>query len=180
MLMALLGFLGGFLPKLLGMTQSWMDNKHELDMFKLQISAQEQMHRDKLETMNVQADILDNIQVHQPIASYGVPFLDKMHDTGISQWFMLPLLYVYTALDFLQIFVRPGITLALTAFYMVVKYAMFQQIATVYAGDEWYKAVLAVFTDYDKDLVTLVLSYWFGSKIASGTGFSNRPIGGFK
>lgn len=169
MLMALLGFFGGFLPKLLTIFERWQDNKQELAMFQLQMQAQEQMHRDQLETINVQADVAIDTMVHEPIPSYGVPFLDKMHDVGYSQWLMIPLLYIYTFLDALQIVVRPGITIALTAFYIATKFALYHSMVGVNDGtEEWYKPLLAIYTDYDRDLLTLVLSYWFGSRVAKG------------
>jgi hypothetical protein len=169
MLMALLGFFGGFLPKILTLFERWQDNKHEKEMFALQMKGQEMMHRNRLEEINVTADIQESIALHEPIPAYGVSFLDKMDDKGYSKWLMIPLLYLYTALDALQIVVRPGITLALTAFYMVSKYALYQQFTTVYSGEDWFDALLRIYTDYDRDLLTLVLSYWFGSRLAKTT-----------
>ncbi len=167
MLMALLGFFGGFLPKILTLFERWQDNKHEKEMFELQMKGQEQMHRDRLEEINVTADIQESIKLHEPIPSYGVPFLDKMNSAGYSAWLMMPLLYLYTFLDAISIIVRPGITLALVAFYMATKWAMYQQFVGVADADYW-DALLKVYTTYDQDLLTLVVSYWFGSRVAKG------------
>lgn len=168
MLMALLGFFGGFLPKLLTLIERWQDNAHEVEMFKLQMQGQELMHRNRLEEINVTADIQESIALHEPIPAYGVSFLDKMEDTGYSKWFMLPLLYLYTCLDALQIVVRPGITLAITLFYMTTKYAQYQMFATLPDVDGFFENILKLYTDFDRDILILVLSYWFGSRIAKG------------
>lgn len=177
MLMALLGFFGGFLPEILKLFNRWQDNKHELEMFKLQMQAQSQMHRDELETINVQADVATDVLIHQPIPSYGVPFLDKMAHAGYSAWLMIPLLYLYTALDVLQVIVRPGITLAITAFYMWYKYAQYVLFQTTTGPDDWFQNVLALYSDFDRDILVLVLSYWFGSRMAQkslGTSSQNN------
>jgi len=163
---AIIGLAGGFLPELLKYFNKRLDNAHELDMFKLQVSAMEMQHRDKLEEINAEADIAESEQLHAPMQSFGVQFLDKMHDIGVSQWMLMPMLWMYAFLDLLQGIVRPGITLAMTAFYMLVKYDQYQMLQRINDGDKWYDVVGKLWTTDDANIFVMVLAFWFGNRMA--------------
>jgi hypothetical protein len=183
MILTILGLLGGlvssFLPELLKYLNKKTDNAHEIEMFRLQMQGQEQMHRDRLEEIEANADIAESIQLHAPMQSFGVQMLDKMHDSGMSQWLMIPLMYIYTFLDFLQAVVRPGITMAITGFYMFTKYAQYQSLLAVQSnGTDYYNAVTQMWNDNDLAIFVMVLSYWFGSRMAQKA-FNNKKASGW-
>lgn len=181
MILTILGLVGGllssFLPELLKWLNKKSDNAHEIEMFRLQMQGQEQMHRDRIEEINAQADIAESVQLHAPMQSFGIQMLDKMHDSGMSQWLMTPLMYLYTFLDVLQAIVRPGITLAITGFYVFIKYAQYNAILAVQSdGGDYYNAVTNIWGENDLAIFVMVLSYWFGSRQA-GKFFAKKSNG---
>jgi hypothetical protein len=63
--------------------------------------------------------------------------------------------------------VRPSVTYAAFAFYMIVKFARFRLMESVVSSDtQWYELVAKMWDGNDMAVLTLVLSYWFGNRIA--------------
>lgn len=173
---AILGLVTGLLPELLKYLNKRADNAHEIEMFRLEMQGQELMHRDAMEQINAEADIQEDATLHAPQQSFGVQILDKMHESGMSPWLITPMLYIYTFLDLLQAIVRPGITLAITGFYMYVKWAQYAMLNTVSDPDKWYDTILKLWTSDDMAVFVLVLSYWFGNRMAQKA-FANKKVG---
>mgnify|MGYP006969554431 CR=1 FL=1 len=63
--------------------------------------------------------------------------------------------------------VRPAVTYAIVGFYMVVKLARFRLMESVVSDDtRWFELVARVWDEHDFAVLTLVIGFWFGNRIA--------------
>lgn len=161
---ALMGFLGPFLPEVLKLVNRRADQRHELLMLELQARIAERQHAWRMEEVAAKADIAEMQALRAPQASFGVQLLDAAKSLGLPGWMFVPAFWGFAALDVITGLVRPAITYGVVAFYMLVKYATFQ-LAGTYTETPW-AAVKEVWTADDMAMVTLVLSYWFGQRVA--------------
>ena len=161
---ALLGFAAPFLPEVLKYFTRKQDNEHELAILKMQIERGAQEHLWRLEEISANADLKEVEVLHSPQKSFGVQLLDAAKGHGLSGWALYPAFYLFSLLDFLSGFVRPGITYAAFGFYMFVKWA---ELMIAKANTSALSvALLQVWTSEDRAIVILVLSYWFGHRSA--------------
>lgn len=109
-LSAVFGFAAPSLPVVFKTIQAWMDNKHELEMFRLRLQAGAQEHLWRMEEINAHADIEEARVLHQPQQSFGVQVLDAAARSNWGPWATVPAFYLFTLLDFLSGLVRPAIT----------------------------------------------------------------------
>lgn len=146
---SLLGFVGGFIPQILKYFQNKQDYAHEIDIMKLQMEAQAQLHTERLEEINAEADINESKALYESaqIEKTGVRWADA-------------LLAVYNGT------VRPTITYLFTGLYVTVKIG---QVASMVkgSGTSVLDAVKYTYTEVDMSCLMLVLSYWFGQRMAS-------------
>lgn len=163
-LTAVFGFAAPFLPELIKLFRFKMEAKQEQDMYRLQIEAQKELGKLRLDEIGIAADISEGIMLHQPMQSFGVQVLDAAKASGLGGWAIVPGFYLFALLDFIAGMVRPAITYAVVGFYMVVKWAMFDLAVTYSATRE--QALVSVWSGEDWAVVTLVLSYWFGHRAA--------------
>lgn len=164
MLTAIIGFVAPFLPELLKYFNRQQDNIHELKMMELQMQRGAQEHLWRMEEIITAADSKEAELLHAPMNSFGVQLLDAAKGHKLSGWALYPIFYLFSLLDFLSGMVRPGITYAAFGFYMMVKWA---QLTMAIPDDGGFAtAVLTVWTDEDRSIVILVLSYWFGQRAA--------------
>lgn len=157
-LSAVFGFAAPFLPELLKWFRDKDDKKHELELFRLQMEFASKEHAFKMAELDAVADIEEAKVLHQPMQSYGVQLIDaadKWANTKWGKWLITPAFYIFVILDFIAGIVRPGITVAVVAFYIAYKWQMLQS-----AGGN----IASVWGDNDWAMVTLVLSYWFGHR----------------
>jgi hypothetical protein len=96
--------------------------------------------------------------------SFGVQLLDAAKGHGLSGWALYPVFYTFALLDFLSGMVRPGVTYAAFIFYMSVKWAQLTIAQGSVEGLEY--ALLQIWSDEDRAILVLVLSYWFGQRSA--------------
>ena len=62
---SLIGFAGSALPKVFDMVDDWQDRKHELSMMDRQIEASKLSHTQKIEALNIEADISESKALYQ-------------------------------------------------------------------------------------------------------------------
>lgn len=165
-LSAVFGFLAPFLPELLKWFTRKQDNAHEIAMTKLRLEAASQEHIWRLEEINATADIAEMKALHAPQPSLGVKLLDAA-DGKYPAWTIVPIFWLFGLLDWLSGMVRPAVTYAAFTFYMTVKFARFRLMESVVSSDtQWYELVARMWDGNDMAVLTLVLSYWFGNRIA--------------
>lgn len=164
-LSTLLGFAGPFLPEIIKLFRQKEDNKHELAVLEMQGKMAGQQHLYKMEEINANADIEEMRVLRMPQPSFGVQILDAAKDW--PRVLILPVFYLFAALDFISGMVRPGVTYVVVGFYLAYKWALFE-IAKVRLGG-WADAVTNVWTENDMALLMLCVGYWFGSRTMKAT-----------
>lgn len=144
-----LGFIGGFIPEILKYFKSKQDNKHELDILKLQMQAQAQLHTERLEEINAEADISESKALYESarIEKSGVKWADAI-------------LNLYNGS------VRPTITYLFTGLYCTVKLAQVWSMVHG-SGVSFLDAVKYTYTEVDMSCLMLCLSYYFGQRMSA-------------
>ena len=163
----LVPFFISFLPEILKWFNSWQANKHELAMMEIRMKYAEKEHTWRMEEINVSADIKEAELLHAPQVSFGVQVLDAAKNHGMSQWFVAPVFWAFSFLDWVSGMVRPTVTFAAFGFYMAYKIACLITMQHV-VGDgnnqEWYYQVSALWGEQDWDLLVMCLSFYFGGR----------------
>lgn len=166
-LSAVFGFFAPFLPEVLKWFTRKQDNAHELAMMEMRLKAGAQEHLWRMEEINATADIAEMKALHAPQPSLGVKLLDAANGK-YPAWTVVPVFWLFGLLDWLAGMVRPSVTYAIVAFYMTVKLARFRLMESVVSDDtRWYELVARIWDENDMAVLTLVLSYWFGNRIAA-------------
>ncbi len=177
LLSGIFGFAAPFLPELLKYFNRKQDNAHELAMMELRMKQAAAEHTWKMAEIEATADIAEMKTLRTPQQSFGVSLLDAAKGYELSQWLFVPAFYLFATLDFVSGMVRPTITYAVVAFYMAYKYALYLSVRAL--SDSGYQAILQIWGEQDMAIVFLVLSYWFGQRVAKaafgGSASSNRP-----
>ncbi len=75
---ALLGFFSSMTPDLLGVFKDKSDKKHELEIIKLQIEQQQKGHVQRLEEINIEADIAESKAIYKTFKS-GIYWVDGLN-----------------------------------------------------------------------------------------------------
>lgn len=165
-LSAIFGFVAPFLPELLKFFTRKQDNAHELQMMEMRLKHAGQEHLWRMEEINATADIAEMKALHRPQESMGVRLLDAA-GARYPAWVVVPAFWAFALLDWLSGMVRPTVTYAAFAFYMIVKLARFRLMESVVSDDtRWFELVARIWDEHDMAVLTLVLSYWFGNRIA--------------
>jgi len=138
---SLLGFLGSALPEFFKLFREGQDRKHELAIFDRQIEQQKLGHAQRLEEINVQADVAET----QALYNYA------NRPTGVP-W-----------VEALQASVRPVITYAFFLVFATVKVAML--IGFMKETGIAFGAALQMLWDAETQaLFAAVMSFWFGAR----------------
>lgn len=151
---ALLGFLGSAFPEFLKLWKDRADKKHELAVLDKQIEMQKFLGTQRLEEINVQADIEETKAIH-PIE----PSVLEWKPTG--KWWidiLTLIVYLYNSC------VRPTITYAFFAVYALVKIAQAKSVLTFYSNLKWYDAIGKTWGDDDMAVFCTIIGYWFGAR----------------
>ena len=136
----LLGFGTSFLPKVMDYFQDKSDKKHELLVMEVQIKQQKELALQKLEMVNVEADIRE------------VEALQKSMQTPTGvRW-----------VDGLRGSVRPVITYAFFMLFCFVEVSAY--LALTASGVSGLDAVNAVWDEDTKALFAAVIAFWFGGR----------------
>ena len=141
---SLLGFGTSFLPKVMDYFQDRSDKKHELQVMEVQIRQQKELASQKLEAVNVEADIREIESLHKSMQPTGVKWVDGLRGS-----------------------VRPVITYAFFGLFIFVEVSAYLSLTA--AGVSGLDAVNAVWDEDTKALFAAVISFWFGGRaIARG------------
>jgi hypothetical protein len=165
MLALILGFLGPFIPDLINFGKAKMDQLHEFRMMELRIKGENQAAAWKMEETAVRSDAEAFVVAHKQHESYGVKLLDAGKDaTGKLPWYLVPVAWLFTFVDFLNAAIRPGITLWFLGFYLASK------------GDPsdntiWASALTAVWDETDREILMAIVGFWFGKIARSSTNY---------
>ena len=136
---SLLGFGTSFLPKVMDYFQDKSDKKHELLVMEVQIKQQKELAVQKLEMVNVEADIREIEALQKSMQPTGVKWVDGLRGS-----------------------VRPVITYAFFLLFCFVEISAY--LALTASGVSGLDALNAVWDEDTKGLFACVLSFWFGGR----------------
>ena len=136
---SLLGFGTSFLPKVFEFFQDKSDKKHELAVMEVQIRQQKELATQKLEAVNVDADIREIESLHKSMQPSGVKFIDGLRGS-----------------------VRPVITYAFFGLFVFVEVSAY--FALTAQGVSALDAADATFDQDTRALFAAVISFWFGGR----------------
>ena len=136
---SLLGFRTSFLPKVFEFFQDKSDKKHELAVMEVQIRQQKELATQKLEAVNVDADIREIESLHRSMQPSGVKFIDGLRGS-----------------------VRPVITYAFFGLFIFVEVSAY--LALTAQGISALDAADATFDEDTRALFAAVISFWFGGR----------------
>ena len=141
---SLLGFGTSFLPKVMDYFQDRSDKKHELAVMEVQIRQQKELASQKLEMVNVEADIREVEALQKSMQPTGVKWVDGLRGS-----------------------VRPVITFAFFLLFVFVEVSAYLSLTA--QGVSGLDAVDAVWDEDTKALFAAVIAFWFGGRaIARG------------
>ena len=136
---SLLGFGSSFLPKVMDFFQDKQDKKHEHAIMEVQIRQQKELATQKLEMVNVEADIRELEAIQKSVQNTGVRWIDGLRGS-----------------------VRPVITYAFFGLFMFVEVSAY--LALTASGISALNAVQLVWDDQTQALFAAVISFWFGGR----------------
>ncbi len=174
LLSAVFGFAAPFLPEVLKLLRGWQDHRFEIDRMRLSAELAEKQHAWRMEEINTRGDIAEMQVLHKPVPSFGVQILDKAADSRMSQWLTGPVFLMFAFLDFAAGMVRPAVAYAAFAFYIAYKWAVFATLTGPRFEADAASAVRQLWTEQDWAVLTLVLSYWFGQRVAKRAGLARE------
>ena len=136
---SLLGFGTSFLPKVMDYFQDRSDKAHELQVMEVQIRQQKELASQKLEMVNVEADIREVEALQKSMQPTGVAWVDGLRGS-----------------------VRPVITYAFFGLFVFVEVSAYLSLTA--AGVSGLDAVNAVWDEDTKALFAAVIAFWFGGR----------------
>ena len=135
----LLGFGTSFLPKVMDYFQDRSDKKHELQVMEVQIRQQKELAIQKLEMVNVEADIREVEALQKSMQPTGVKWIDGLRGS-----------------------VRPVITYSFFMLFVFVEVSAYLSLTA--QGVSGLDAVDAVWDEDTKALFAAVIAFWFGGR----------------
>jgi hypothetical protein len=136
---SLLGFGTSFLPKVMDFFQDKQDKKHELAVMEVQIRQQKELATQKLEAINVEADIREIEALQKSIQPSGVKWIDGLRCS-----------------------VRPVITYSFFCLFIFVEVAAYLSLTA--RGVSGLDAAALIWDEETKALFAAVISFWFGGR----------------
>ena len=137
---SLLGFVSSLFPDLLKLFRDRQDRQHELAILDRQMEMMRSGHQQRLEEIQVQADIAESQALYKSAAPTGVKWVDALAGT-----------------------VRPVITYAFFALFAVVKGSALYVLIAV-EGMLLAQALPQIWDLETQALFAAVMSFWFGSR----------------
>ena len=138
---SLIGFGTSMLPRAFDMFQDWQDRKQELEIMDRQIKMAEMRHTQKLEQLNVQADIAESTAIDKHAR--------KMKNDG---W-----------VGSLRASVRPILTYLFFAVFAIVKGAALYA-AIAYDHQDPVTAISLLWDEETAGIFSAIIAFWFGSR----------------
>jgi hypothetical protein len=152
MILSLLTALGGglmrLLPELLGLLNKRTDNAHELAMLDRQLQFEQARMAARKEEVQLTTD-----------AAQMLALLDAQKSALVGQAQLTGVWWI----DALNILVRPLTTYYMLMLYGLAKVALFA--VAVGAGGGVWQAVVQVYDQEDRALLTGILSFWFVGRV---------------
>ena len=136
---SLLGFGTSFLPKVMDFFQDKSDKKHELAVMEVQIRQQKELATQKLEVVNVEADIREVEAIQKSIQPSNVKWIDGLRGS-----------------------VRPVITYCFFGLFIFVEVSAY--LALTASGITAVNAVQLVWNDEVMALFSAIIAFWFGGR----------------
>ncbi len=140
---SLLGFVTSAFPDLLGLFRDWQDRKHELAILDRQMEQMKLGHQQRLEEIEVQADIAESKALYRHDKPVGVAWVDALRAT-----------------------VRPVITYAFFLLFASVKGSALYVLIAV-EGLLLAEALPRIWDPETQALFAAVMSFWFGQRALS-------------
>lgn len=134
-----LGFFSSFLPSVMSFLQDRADKTHELRILGLQMEQQRLGHEQRLQEINVDADIREIEALYRHDGPSGVTWVDGLRAS-----------------------VRPVITYAFFLLFMFVEVTAY--LALLRAGVDTLTAAAIVWDEPTQALFAAVMSFWFGNR----------------
>lgn len=150
----IIGFLASAVPEVLKLWKDRADKKHELALLDKQVEVQKVLGAQRVEEINVQADMDETKMIH-PIE----PSVLEWKPTG-RLWVDLLTLVVYLY----NSCVRPTITYSFFALYTFVKIAQAKSAMAFYSNIKWYDAIGKSWNEDDMAVFCTIIGYWFGAR----------------
>ena len=146
----LLGFGSSFLPEILNYFKANQQQKHRMEMMRLETELAEQRSKQKLLELDKQADIEE---------TKGLYLHDRSIDAG-------------GFVNALRGSVRPVITYAFFGLFVATKIVIMVKVTQ--AGGDWMAAVDLMFDPETQGLFSAVLAFWFGNRAISKYAGNNK------
>jgi len=140
---SLLGFVTSAFPDMLGLFRDWQDRKHELAILDRQMEQMTLGHQQRLEEIEVQADIAESKALYQHDKPVGVAWVDSLRAS-----------------------VRPVITYAFFLLFASVKGSALYVLIAV-EGLLLAEALPRIWDPETQALFAAVMSFWFGQRALS-------------
>ena len=140
---SLLGFVTSAFPDLLGLFRDWQDRKHELAILDRQMEQMTLGHQQRLEEIEVQADIAESKALYRHDKPVGVAWVDSLRAS-----------------------VRPIITYAFFLLFASVKGSALYVLIAV-EGLLLAEALPRIWDPETQALFAAVMSFWFGQRALS-------------
>jgi len=137
---SLLGFVTSAFPDLLKIFRDWQDRKHELAILDRQMEQMKLGHTQRLEEIEVQADVAESQALYRHDTLSGVAWVDALRAT-----------------------VRPVITYAFFTLFAAVKGSALYVLIVV-EGMLLAEALPQIWDAETQALWAAVVSFWFGSR----------------
>ena len=137
---SLLGFVTSAFPDLLGLFRDWQDRKHELAILDRQMEQMALGHQQRLEEIEVQADIAESKALYRHDKPVGVAWVDSLRAS-----------------------VRPIITYAFFFLFASVKGSALYVLIAV-EGLLLAEALPRIWDPETQALFAAVMSFWFGQR----------------
>lgn len=173
---AIIGFLSPFIPELIKLWGLNNDRKHEREMLRMRLKDNDADRLWRLDRIRVDADAKQDIAetkaLRRPPRIMGVALLDAGRE-WVPIWILVPAFYIFVVVDALVALVRPVITYAAFSGYLAYKWALYQMMLTREGNS--VDAILATWGPQDYNLLVLILSFWFGSRMAKKVFGEHQP-----
>ncbi|AIF81406.1 hypothetical protein I862_04230 [endosymbiont of Acanthamoeba sp. UWC8] len=134
----LLGFLGSIFPEIIKLYKDATDKKHEVTLLKMQMDFQTQGHRERLEEINIQADVAESQAIYRTYTTK-ITWVDALNGT-----------------------VRPIIAYSFFTLYVLIKFMSFLALPEV--GVPFIVVYQTLWTEDDAVIFAGIISFYFGQR----------------
>lgn len=138
---ALLGFLGSAFPDVLRFFKEKEDRKHELDILDRQMEMMKLGHSQRLEEIQVQADMQETTALYRHAEKQGGIFIDALSGS-----------------------VRPIMTYAFFGLYAALKISQALVLYKPSLVPSWANLIIHIWHEEDQALFATIMSFWFGQR----------------